>query len=58
VPCDPEATADALRSVLADPAWGRQMGNNGRQWAAEHLLWSAVAAQMADAYKDTMQVTA
>jgi glycosyltransferase involved in cell wall biosynthesis len=58
VPCDPEATADALRSVLADPARGKQMGNNGRQWAAEHLLWSAVAAQMADAYKDMMQVTA
>jgi glycosyltransferase involved in cell wall biosynthesis len=58
VPCDAEATAEALRSVLTDPVKGKQMGCNGRHWAAEHLLWSAVAGQMADAYKAMLKVTA
>lgn len=52
VPCDAEATAQALRSVLADPARGRQMGSNGRRWVAEHLPWHVVAAQMARAYEE------
>ena len=58
VPCDAEATAEALLSVLTDPVKGKQMGCNGRHWAAEHLLWSAVAGQMADAYKAMLKVTA
>ena len=52
VPCDVEATADALRNMLADPVRGREMGANGRRWTAEHLPWSVVAAQMARAYED------
>jgi glycosyltransferase involved in cell wall biosynthesis len=58
VPCDVEATAEALRSVLADPVRGKQMGCNGRHWAAENLLWGAVAGQMADAYRQMLSVTA
>jgi glycosyltransferase involved in cell wall biosynthesis len=58
VPCDAEATAEAIRIVLADPVKGKQMGCNGRRWAAEHLLWETVAGQMADAYKEMMKVTA
>jgi glycosyltransferase involved in cell wall biosynthesis len=53
VPCDVEATAQALRSVLEDPERGRQMGCNGRRWVAEHLPWSVVATQMANAYEET-----
>jgi glycosyltransferase involved in cell wall biosynthesis len=52
VPCDVEAAADALRTMLADPVRGREMGANGRRWTAEHLPWSVVAAQMARAYVD------
>jgi glycosyltransferase involved in cell wall biosynthesis len=55
VPCDAEATARALRSVLDDPARGRQMGINGRRWVAEHLPWKVVAAQMARAYEETVR---
>ena len=39
VPCDVNATAQALRKVLEDPAKGREMGSNGKRWAAEHLPW-------------------
>jgi glycosyltransferase involved in cell wall biosynthesis len=56
VPCNAEATAQALRSVLDDPARGRQMGINGRRWVAEHLPWKVVAAQMARAYEETVRV--
>ncbi len=52
VPCDVEAAAHALHTMLADPVRGREMGANGRRWAAEHLPWSVVAAQMARAYED------
>jgi glycosyltransferase involved in cell wall biosynthesis len=55
VPCDAEATARALRSVLDDPARGRQMGIKGRSWVAEHLPWKVVAAQMATAYAETVR---
>jgi len=55
VPCDAEATAQALRSVLGDPARGRQMGSNGRRWVAKHLPWEVVAAQMVRAYEETVQ---
>jgi len=55
VPCDVNATAQALRKVLEDPARSRAMGNNGRRWAAEHLPWSVVAAQMAHAYEDMVR---
>ena len=55
VPCDPQATADALLTLLGDPQRGREMGNNGRLWVAEHLPWKIVAAQMAQAYKETIE---
>jgi glycosyltransferase involved in cell wall biosynthesis len=52
VPCDATATANALRELLADPERGKIMGRNGRKWVAEHLPWSVVAKQMADAYQE------
>jgi glycosyltransferase involved in cell wall biosynthesis len=55
VPCDAEATAQALHSLLADPARGRQMGSRGRRWVAEHLTWKIVAAQMASAYEEMVR---
>jgi glycosyltransferase involved in cell wall biosynthesis len=55
VPCDAEATAQALRYILDDPEKGRQMGSNGRQWVAEHLPWRVVAAEMANAYGEIVR---
>jgi glycosyltransferase involved in cell wall biosynthesis len=51
VPCDAEATAQALRRLLDDSEQGRQMGSNGRRWVAEHLPWKVVGTQMARAYE-------
>jgi glycosyltransferase involved in cell wall biosynthesis len=55
VPCDVEATAQALRAILEDPERGKQMGSNGRRWVAEHLPWTVVAAQMANAYEEVIR---
>lgn len=55
VPCDVEATAQALRIILDDPERGKQMGRNGRRWVAEHLPWKVVAAQMARAYEEIVR---
>lgn len=55
VPCDAEATAQALRSVLEDPARGWRMGSNGRRWVAERLPWKVVAEQMANAYGEIVR---
>jgi glycosyltransferase involved in cell wall biosynthesis len=55
VPCDAEATAQALAKVLDNPETSKQMGRNGRRWVAEHLPWSVVAAQMASAYGELVE---
>jgi glycosyltransferase involved in cell wall biosynthesis len=55
VPCDPQATAEALRSLLDDPARARQMGRNGRKWVAEHLSWNVVGAQMIRVYEEIVR---
>jgi len=55
VPCDPQATANALLTLLDDRERGREMGGDGRRWVAEHLPWNVVAAQMARAYEETIE---
>lgn len=50
VPCDVDATAKAIQTLLDDPARGRQMGANGRRWVIENLSWSIVTTRIADAY--------
>jgi glycosyltransferase involved in cell wall biosynthesis len=55
VPCDADATGQALRNILDDPARGRQMGRNGRNWVAEHLPWEVVGAQMVSAYEEIVR---
>jgi glycosyltransferase involved in cell wall biosynthesis len=55
VPCDPQATAQALRSLLNDPPRARQMGRNGRDWVAEHLPWNVVGAQMIRVYEEIVR---
>jgi glycosyltransferase involved in cell wall biosynthesis len=55
VPCDVDATARALLTILQDPERGKQMGNDGRRWVAEHLPWKVVAARMANAYAEVIR---
>jgi glycosyltransferase involved in cell wall biosynthesis len=55
VPCDADATAQALRNILDDPARARQMGRNGRYWVAENLPWDVVGAQMVRVYEDLVE---
>ena len=55
VPCDPDATANAIREILDDPATSRRMGASGRQWVAENLPWSVVTTRIADAYADVIR---
>ncbi len=55
VPCDADATAVALRKVLDDRVRARQMGDNGRRWAAEHLAWDIVGAQMVRVYEEVVR---
>jgi glycosyltransferase involved in cell wall biosynthesis len=50
VPCDVEATTRAFRNLIDHPELGRKMGACGKRWAAEHLPWSTVGRQMAEAY--------
>jgi len=54
VPCDPKATAQALRALVDDPQGAREMGARGKRWAAEHLTWDAVGRQMIAAYQEAI----
>jgi glycosyltransferase involved in cell wall biosynthesis len=42
-PEDPQALADALLSLYNDPALCRELGENGRRYAEQHLSSAAVA---------------
>ena len=55
VPCDPQATAEALRTLLDDPTRAQQMGRNGRKWVAEHLSWNVVGTQMIRVYEEIVR---
>jgi glycosyltransferase involved in cell wall biosynthesis len=55
VPCDADATAQALRAVVNHPARRRQMGSNGRRWVAENLSWDIVGAQMVRVYEEIVR---
>ncbi len=49
-PDDPVALADALNSLLRDPARAAAMGQAGRSRAVEEFSWDAIAAQTAALY--------
>jgi glycosyltransferase involved in cell wall biosynthesis len=55
VPCDADATAQALETILDDPAQAKKMGQNGRRWVINHLSWDLVAVKMAQAYEETIR---
>jgi alpha-maltose-1-phosphate synthase len=51
-PGDPAALADAIGSLIAEPARARLMGQRGRARVAAEFSWGAIAAQTAALYRD------
>jgi glycosyltransferase involved in cell wall biosynthesis len=50
-PLDPDAAASALAEILAAPLEQRhRMGDAGRAYVEEHLLWEQIAQQTTEAY--------
>lgn len=47
----PEAIADAIASVLADPVEARAMGERGRRAVVERYNWDASASVLLEAYR-------
>lgn len=54
-PCEPEATAKALQTLLDDPAASRIMGANGRRWVSENLTWEVVTRRLVAAYSEVIR---
>ncbi len=50
-PGDAGALADALRTLIADPALRAQMGRAGRAWTNEMFTWDRVIARMLACYE-------
>jgi glycosyltransferase involved in cell wall biosynthesis len=50
----PAALADAIRRLLADASLREAMGRRGRENVLARYSWTAVAAQMLDAYKNVV----
>jgi glycogen synthase len=46
--------AAALNRVLADPALGQRLGQQGRTWVEQHYSWHAVAQQTMALYRKIM----
>jgi glycosyltransferase involved in cell wall biosynthesis len=51
VPQTPEAFADAIQSLLADPERRRRMGRSGRVWVEENLNTARVVRDLAALYQ-------
>ncbi len=51
VPREVPALADAIRSLLLNPAQRTVMGDSGRRWMQESFAWSTVAQRTIDFYK-------
>jgi len=47
---DPARLGDAIGTLLADPALGARMGENGRRTVDEQFTWKAVAKRMEGVY--------
>ncbi len=48
---EPEAIAEGMRALLADPARARAMGERGRVLVGRRYAWEAVASDMAEWYR-------
>ena len=47
-PRSPEAVADAVADLLADPARARAMGAAGRAWVEQRWSWTTIGAVFAE----------
>lgn len=52
-PRDPEAIADAIQALQAEPGWARALGRNGRARVERLYTWSRVAADTERIYRQT-----
>ncbi len=55
-PNDPEALAEAIRSLHADPARVAQMGANARQRIVENFTWDHFRQRLLDAYSRAIEL--
>jgi alpha-maltose-1-phosphate synthase len=57
-PLDPNAfvaaLAEAINTMLADPARAGEMGRAGRRRAVEHFSWAAIAKETMDVYRSVI----
>jgi glycogen synthase len=53
-PARPDALAEALNRLLADPARGREMGRAGRRRVEEKFSWASVAERTEQVYADAV----
>ena len=51
----PDAFAQAIVKVLADPVWADTIGQQGRQLVESRYDWAAVAKTLMAVYADTAQ---
>ncbi|HEY3952105.1 MAG TPA: glycogen synthase, partial [Streptosporangiaceae bacterium] len=51
-PDDPQALADALNTLVADPSLAAAMGEAGRRRAVAEFGWPAIAAQTVELYRE------
>ena len=58
VRCDPRETAQALLTLLDDPARGKEMGQRGRRLVAEKMTWRKVGEQMVEVYQEILESAA
>jgi starch synthase len=56
-PGDPEALADALNTLVRDPALAEAMGRAGRERAVTEFGWHAVAEQTAALYSELVSAS-
>jgi alpha-maltose-1-phosphate synthase len=53
-PGRPDALADALNQMLADPDLARTMGQAGRRRVEAHFAWAAIAERTEQVYRDAI----
>jgi glycosyltransferase involved in cell wall biosynthesis len=53
-PGRPDALAEALNRLLADPALAHTMGQAGRQRVEAHFSWASIAQRTEQVYEDAI----
>ncbi|MHA7278743.1 glycosyltransferase [Arthrobacter sp. MDT2-2] len=51
---DPAAIAAAIAAIVADPEWGRELGDNGYRRVRARYSWSRIAADTEKAYQTAL----